>query len=119
MFQFQIGTIGSESAIPVFHSLGSFNSRLVRLVENADRFIPGKFIKFQFQIGTIGSDWENIPVRCLHSFNSRLVRLVVDSHVKVSIFCQFQFQIGTIGRAELVREGRGLDLVSIPDWYDW
>jgi len=76
MFQFQIGTIGSESAIPVFHSLGSFNSRLVRLVENADRFIPGKFIKFQFQIGTIG-------------------------------------------RAELVREGRGLDLVSIPDWYDW
>jgi hypothetical protein len=48
-----------------------------------------------------------------------LVRLVVDSHVKVSIFCQFQFQIGTIGRAELVREGRGLDLVSIPDWYDW
>ena len=129
-----------ESAIPVFHSLCSFNSRLVRLVA-CIAFAPNPFNQvsildwcdwqinskdlyylkkqFQFQIGAIGRKCSATVIGANRGFNSRLVRLVEKSLIwTVNPSTTFQFQIGAIGRPQRQLQPL-LRVVSIPDWCDW
>ena len=72
---------------------------------------------FQFQTGSIRRGVDTAILDSLHSFNSKLVRLEGVADEKPEYFCgEFQFQTGSIrsGLLGLL----GINLVSIPNWFD-
>jgi len=75
----------------------SFNSRLVRLVDQKAQQLKTSYMQFQFQIGAIG-------------------RKHPDYKGEVNV--EFQFQIGAIGSTKR-KKGNHTKHVSIPDWCDW
>ncbi len=123
MFQFLIGAIGRIGEFRIFTFNLRFNSLLVRLEGELQKFEKLKKMLFQFLIGAIGRTDKNLYTDHLllefqfligaigrkntpsvqiqrDSFNSLLVRLEAESFAINSVLLHtFQFLIGAIGSA--------------------
>ena len=120
MFQFQIGAIGSIAAVDSYNQLLSFNSRLVRLVEETMFHHLAYLFSFNSRLVRLVESYLVATVFTVKGFNSRLVRLVGCPAVGEGDDGEtFQFQIGAIGSILIPVRSRPDCFVSIPDWCDW